>query len=723
MMLTVRQHRFLLVFSVAILILGLTPAAGAAPDPTLAQVGIPSAAGTFVPLPPTRILDTAFGNGAVANIPARSSIIVQIGGRGGVPNTDVASVMLNLQAVTAAAAGYLTLYAGGGARPTASNLNFTVGTTISTLAIAPLSAMGGMSVYNGSNAPIRVIADLAGYYIAGTASQQGTFTSLAPQRILDTFTGNGASANIPAKGSIKVQIGGRAGVPASGASSAVLNLQAVTPGSTGYLTLYADGASRPAASQLNFTPEITISTLAVTPLSAGGAITVYNGSTTPVRVIADLAGYHLGNMPTAEGAFFGIAPQRILDTGTGNGAATNIPARGSITVQVTGRGGIPSSGVADAVLTLQAVTPVSPGYLTLHAAGTTRPTASNLNFTTGKTIATLAVAPLSASGAFIVYNGSNSPIRVIGDIAGYHLSTVSSGMLTWGPSANIMTGIVFDISCVTTSFCAAVSRLGESSFFNGTSWSAPSQPDAGHLLRTVSCSSKVFCIAADDDGRWLKFDGANWGTPQSLGTGPINSVSCPTSTFCLAVLNSGDPNYTAQTAIFNGTTWTTPVTAAVPDASRASCTSPIFCHLVGGSVSKIYNGASWSAPLTPPFNLNQISCATPNYCVATKSPSYHSTNVSTFDGTSWSAPVDIDGGAPSIGDIACPTANFCVTTATLQFINGSDGVVAYQLDGSTWSSAVTLTADDVSSGPVSCPTDKFCVTGIGDGNVVVGIRS
>lgn len=378
------------------------------------------APGTFNTLEPARVLDTAMNVGASANIPAKGSITLQLTGRGGIPAVGVASVELNLQAVTPAAAGYLTLHAAGTTRPSTSNLNFTAGKSISTLAVAPISATGEVTIYNSSNAALRVIGDIAGYFRTGVQTDPGSFTSLAPTRILDTSSSNGAAADIPARGTITLQIGGRGGVPAADVASALVNLQAVKPTSAGYLTLYTE-ATRPSTSNLNFTVGTTISSLVVAPLSATGTVTIYNGSNAPIRVIADLAGYYLGGTAAVDGAFQSLAPSRLLDTLLGNGATANIPAKGSITLQVSGRGGLPATGVDSVVLNLQAVTPGSAGYLTLHEAGTSRPTASNLNFTVGTTISTLAVASVSASGAITIYNGSKSEIRVIADAAGYNL--------------------------------------------------------------------------------------------------------------------------------------------------------------------------------------------------------------------------------------------------------------------------------------------------------------
>ena len=51
---------------------------------------------------------------------------------------------------------------------------------------------------------------------------------------------------------------------------------------------------------------------------------------------------------------------------------------------MTGRGGLPATGVGAVVLNVTATGPTAQGYLTVYPTGGTRPTASNLNFMPGE---------------------------------------------------------------------------------------------------------------------------------------------------------------------------------------------------------------------------------------------------------------------------------------------------------------------------------------------------
>jgi len=57
---------------------------------------------------------------------------------------------------------------------------------------------------------------------------------------------------------------------------------------------------------------------------------------------------------------------RVLDTAAGNGAPkTPVPAHGTVSVQVTGRGGVPASGAGAVVLNVTVASPTEAGYLTV----------------------------------------------------------------------------------------------------------------------------------------------------------------------------------------------------------------------------------------------------------------------------------------------------------------------------------------------------------------------
>jgi hypothetical protein len=202
----------------------------------------------------------------------------------------VSAVVLNVTAVSPTQGGYLTVYPDGVTRPTASNLNFLPGQVIPNLVVAPVLADGTVDFYNGSPGTVQLVADVSGYFVSGTATAAGEFTSLTPARILDTRTSGGPIARISTD---VLPVVGHGGVPA-GATAVVLNLTVVSPTQGGYITAWADGSgSRPTASTLNFSAGEIVADLAVVPIGTDGDIDLYNGSGGTSQLVADVAGYYL----------------------------------------------------------------------------------------------------------------------------------------------------------------------------------------------------------------------------------------------------------------------------------------------------------------------------------------------------------------------------------------------------------------------------------------------
>ena len=124
----------------------------------------------------------------------------------------------------------------------------------------------------------------------------GGFGAVVPTRVLDTRLGQGASRAMVSGGStLAVKVTGTAGVPSSGVASVVVNLTVTEPSATGYITGYANGSQRPPTSNVNFEAKQTTSTLAVLPVGTDGRIALYNGSPGATQLVADIAGYSLGD--------------------------------------------------------------------------------------------------------------------------------------------------------------------------------------------------------------------------------------------------------------------------------------------------------------------------------------------------------------------------------------------------------------------------------------------
>jgi hypothetical protein len=379
----------------------------------------------YRPVAPARVLDTRSGLGAGPGaVSATQTVRMKVTGQGGVPASGVTAVVLNVTVTAPQRAGFVTAYAGGTSRPTASNVNFVAGQTVPNLAVVPVGADGTVSLFNSSAGSVQLIADVVGYYATTVSSAAGSFGSAAPARVLDTRLGNGAAkAAVPANGSVRVAVTGRGGVPASGVSAVVLNVTVTAPQRAGFITAFAGGTQRPAASNVNFVAGQTVPNLVVVPVGADGTVSLANGSAGSVQLIADVFGYYTAGAPAVTGAFGALPPDRLLDTRQGIGAPRSaVPANDSVRVQVTGRGGVPASGVSAVVLNVTVTAPRAKGYVTAHAGGTPRPGASSVNFVTGQTVPNLVVVPVGADGTVSLDNVSAGSTQLVADVFGYYRS-------------------------------------------------------------------------------------------------------------------------------------------------------------------------------------------------------------------------------------------------------------------------------------------------------------
>ena len=259
-----------------------------------------------------------------------------------------------------------------------------------------------------------------------------SYVPISPIRIADTRPSSGkpyAGDTLLPCGTLNVQVSGIGGIP-SGAVGIVANITVVSPSSPGYLSIYPADSIRGIFSNINFIPGQVVANLVEVPLNpSNGQITIYNGSNGAANVVVDVEGY----IPSSSSGslYTPITPLRICDTRTGNPSGLSgieaqcnskePQANSSFGIDVAGVGDIASNATAVA-LTVTAVEPQSAGYISVYPSGSF-PGTSNLNFTTGDTIANSVVVPLSSAGQLEIYVSATTNVLV--DISGYYSSSGS----------------------------------------------------------------------------------------------------------------------------------------------------------------------------------------------------------------------------------------------------------------------------------------------------------
>ncbi len=412
-------------------------ASGAGSPSSPSSAVTPTESGSlYVPVHPNRIADTRPGSNEPYSghtLGPGSSLSVQVAGVGGVPTTGATAATLNVTVTGTTASSYLTIWPAGGARPTASNLNWTAGQTVANLTEVQLGSGGQVAVYNESGLA-DVVVDVQGYATDGAppGAAAGLYNPLPPERLADTRPGSNepeAGHTLGPGSTLDVPVAGAGGVPLTGAVAAVLNLTATGASRPTYLTVWPTGSPRPLASDLNIAPGQTRANRLAVPLGTGGEVSVYNNSG-DVNVIIDAGGYYTPPSTGSGGAGGGSyltteSPQRIADTRSGSSepyAGDTLYSGGVLAVQVAGKGGVPPETASvpplSAVLNVTAVGAEVPTYLTVYPAGVPTPLASDVNVIPGSPTPNLVVAKLGGNGGVDIYNYSGA-VDIVVDVFGY----------------------------------------------------------------------------------------------------------------------------------------------------------------------------------------------------------------------------------------------------------------------------------------------------------------
>ncbi|MFD7631331.1 hypothetical protein ACFV7Q_35850 [Streptomyces sp. NPDC059851] len=248
---------------------------------------VDAGASTFAAAGPARLLDSraAVGRPGTTPVPARSEVSLQVAGRGGVPQSGVRAVVLNVTVTDAQDSGHLTVWPSGSERPNSSNLNWTAGRTVPNHVVVPVGADGSVKLFNASWGTAHVIADVFGYYSDDQAG--AAFRTYGPRRMLDTRT----TGAVPAGASTVLDLSGSREL--GRAEAVVLNVTVTDPKSDGHLTAWPSGTTRPDSSNLNWTAGSTVANLVTVPVGADGKVRIANLGWGSAHVIVDLFG-HLG---------------------------------------------------------------------------------------------------------------------------------------------------------------------------------------------------------------------------------------------------------------------------------------------------------------------------------------------------------------------------------------------------------------------------------------------
>jgi hypothetical protein len=237
----------------------------------------------FVPIEPTRILDSRVGVGG-RTLGGKDSMSLRVAGVGGLPSSGITAVVMNLTVTDPTAFGYVTAFPSDVGQPQVSNLNFSPGQTVPNLVVVRVPSSGLVTISNESGS-VNTIADVLGYYKVDRSTERGRFVPFKPFRFFDSR----ASSPFPAPGVLPTGSTLVLGTTdKSYAYSAVaMNVTVIQPTSAGWLTVYPYPGALPKSSNLNFVADQTVPNAAISRLGPQFAVSNAGGA---AHVLVDIFG-------------------------------------------------------------------------------------------------------------------------------------------------------------------------------------------------------------------------------------------------------------------------------------------------------------------------------------------------------------------------------------------------------------------------------------------------
>lgn len=290
------------------------------------------------------------------------------------------------------------------------------------------------------------------------------------------------------------------------------------------------------------------------------------------------------------------------------------------------------------------------------------------------------------------------------------LSTSTNGGSTW-TSVPTPSGLptLDALSCPTTSLCVAggpgvLVRSSDA----GVTWTVAAPPTTDMTILGMSCSSSSLCTAvgvtpgvdAPDPGAIVTSldGGVTWTAVAVPGLQALGSVSCPSTTYCVAV------GQQIEVSLDGAKTWNPKAVAGGTGLLRSvACSSVTSCLAVGPNPAMITTpqasafvlsssdgGSSWTDTAAPAQSgsVDFVSCALGGRCVLTGLPdgSVGPVLLSTGDvGATWT-PMSPPTGLSAVASMSCASTS-CVFTG-----QGSSGAVSGVGSGTSWTVASSSVA-------------------------------
>jgi photosystem II stability/assembly factor-like uncharacterized protein len=315
-----------------------------------------------------------------------------------------------------------------------------------------------------------------------------------------------------------------------------------------------------------------------------------------------------------------------------------------------------------------------------------------------------------ASGLYVVPSGQTIPST------DPPIVTTTDGGTTWTrQTSNAGAGnYLHSISCLLgTTTCTAVGRAGTIvTTTDLVTWTKVAASGTTSMLNSVTCLSTSFCMAVGQNGTVDTWNGSSWtATTGNGGAGMLAGVSCIDTSDCYATGKQGVTIATTD----GGAHWAQQAGGGTTQQMNSvSCPSGSLCYAVGNAgtiLSTANGGQTWLAQTSGTTQaLNGVACVSSTTCTAVGAAG---TARATTDGSTWNT--GTTGTTNALFGVSCASAAACVAVGAAGTALASGDV------GATWSPGTTGVA--VALNAVSCPSATCFAAGAATGGAGVVIKS
>jgi hypothetical protein len=387
-----------------------------------AEPSAPVAGGDLVPVTPVRVLDTRTGTGLEQ--PCRvgaprwsndtSSLVLDVTGKGEVPDTGVATVALRVTSWSSSAPRpTLRVRSTSAAPPVPAVTSLSTGSYSSTV-VVPVAGDGTVRLsLDRGTAEARV--DVVGWappLVAPAGAAAAAISVSGPTRLIaPTTVVDGTQAPLEPGETRTVDLSGSAGLPGTDLRGVAVTLVTGKSAKAGTLYAYTPGSTL-AVGQVRVSTSLQRSAPLIVP-TPDGRIVLKNAGASPVAVSVRLQGWFTTSSTTGGARTRMLsAPVTVVDSSQDLGITGALPKGAKRYVALVGKAGIPA-GVRAVLLSVTATGGTAAGTLTITGSGALPAVA----YSAGTASHELVLVPLGPGGsvAFSTYSsGTHVRAAVVG---------------------------------------------------------------------------------------------------------------------------------------------------------------------------------------------------------------------------------------------------------------------------------------------------------------------